>query len=136
MAKIVIIDDEMDSLIILRTFLTRSGHEVFPLLRAERALQEIELVNPDLVITDIVMPGVMGGTLYDAIRKQLGPSLPVIVSSGTRLRVKDKNDPLLAYCPKPVDFDELLAAINRLLERRRELFDQGTQNANEDLDLI
>ncbi|MCX7625636.1 MAG: response regulator [Candidatus Sumerlaeaceae bacterium] len=121
MARIVTIDDDEDVLFQLRFVLTRAGHEVFPLLRTDRIAHEVRRVSPDLVITDIVMPGVMGGGVYQLLRREIGPQLPIIVSSGTKLRIKgSEKDALLAYCPKPVDYEELLKLIEDLLRKRYE----------------
>ncbi len=119
MARIMTIDDDEDILFQLRFVLTRAGHEVLPLLRADRLIEQIRKSKPDLVITDIVMPGIMGGGIYNLIRENIGHHLPVIISSGTRLRVRGTDqDPLVAYCPKPVDFEDLMARINELLEKK------------------
>lgn len=119
MARIVTIDDDEDVLFQLRFILTRAGHEVFPLLRTDRLAQEVKRVSPDLVITDIVMPGLMGGGVYHLLRRELGAELPIIVSSGTKLRIRgSEKDRLLAYCPKPVDYEELLRVIEELLRKK------------------
>lgn len=116
MARILIIEDDKDCLIALRLFLMNAGHEVFPMLRAEKAVEEIREAKPDLVITDLMLPGVTGGSVYEAIRREFGPRMPVIVSSGTRMRLRTvRADSLLAYCPKPVDYHDLLKTIDRLL---------------------
>lgn len=130
MAKIMTIDDDEDILFQLRYILTRAGHEVLPLLRADRLIEQVRKAKPDLVITDIVMPGIMGGGVYNLIREKIGPHLPIIISSGTRLRLRGTDqDPLVAYCPKPVDFDELNACINELLEKKSRI-----ESGEEDLD--
>jgi len=130
MAKILTVDDDEDVLFQLRFALSRFGHEVFPLARADRLIEQFQKVQPDIVISDIVMPGIMGGGVYGMIRQKLGPHVPVIVSSGTRLKIREgENDPLLAYCPKPVDFEELENTIKMLLERKEALI---AGNASED----
>lgn len=129
MAKILTIDDDEDVLFQLRFVLSRAGHEVFPLLRADRIAEQVKKVAPDIVISDLVMPGIMGGGVYHLLRKELGPQLPIIISSGTKLKIRgSENDPLLAYCPKPVDFDQMLATIDELLQKK--------QQAAEELDDI
>lgn len=131
MARIVTIDDDEDILFQLRFVLSRAGHEVFPLLKTDRLVDQVRKVAPDLVITDIVMPGLMGGGVYHLLRQELGNSLPIIVSSGTRLRLKgSENDPLIEYCPKPVDYEELLEKIEELLRKRQEI----VVGADDDLD--
>ena len=87
MAKILAIDDEDDCLVQLQVLLAREGHEVFPLMRATRVREEIRSLKPDLVITDIMMPGISGSSVYEMIRNEIGPLLPVIVSSATRPRI-------------------------------------------------
>jgi DNA-binding NtrC family response regulator len=129
MARILTIDDDEDVLFQLRFVLSRAGHEVFPLLRADRIAEQVKKVAPDIVISDLVMPGMMGGGVYHLLRKEVGPQLPIIISSGTKLKIRgSENDPLLAYCPKPVDFDQMLATIDELLQKK--------QQAAEELDDI
>jgi CheY-like chemotaxis protein len=115
MAKILVIDDDEISLTILRGLLRRQGHEVSVLDRSDRALDLIREFQPDLVMTDIMMPGSTGGAVYSMIRKKVGAGLPVIVCSATRLKIKQE-DPLLAHLSKPVDSTELDETVRRLLE--------------------
>ncbi|MBI3737186.1 response regulator [Candidatus Sumerlaeota bacterium] len=117
MARILTIDDDKDCLAILRGFLMVGKHEPLPLLRADRVVDAVKEVNPDLVITDLMMPGVTGGLVYQAIRKSIGPFMPIIVSSGSNLKLKLPDDPLVAYCPKPVEMNTLLKAIDELLAK-------------------
>lgn len=116
MARILMFDDDRDCLTILSTFLKLGNHEPYPLLRAEQMVQAVEEVNPGLVITDLMMPGMTGGYVYHGIRAKFGPHLPIIVSSGSNLRLKLPDDPLLDYCPKPVDMGQLLETVNKLLK--------------------
>jgi DNA-binding NtrC family response regulator len=121
MARILTIDDDEDVLFQLRFVLSRAGHEVFPLLRADRIAEQVKKVAPDIVISDLVMPGIMGGGVYHLLRKEVGPQLPIIISSGTKLKIRgSENDPLLAYCPKPVDFDQMLVTIDELLQKKQQ----------------
>jgi DNA-binding NtrC family response regulator len=132
MARIMTIDDDEDTLYQLRQWLRRAGHETLPLLRADRIVEEIRAAQPDLIITDVVMPGIMGGGVYSLVREKIGPHMPVIVSSGTRMQIKGgQNDPLLAYCPKPVDYDTLFATIDTLLEKKRRLEEKGQEEVDD-----
>lgn len=121
MGRILVIDDDIEFLDILERFLTKANHQVLKLNEAERAIKEIGSFNPDLVILDILMPGITGGLLYHTIRKQYGAGLPIIICSGTKLRVHSSDDTLIEYCPKPVDFNKLNEAIQRLLAQKEEI---------------
>jgi DNA-binding NtrC family response regulator len=115
LARILIIDDEKDCLLLMKIMLGHAGHEVFPLMRADRFLAEIREVAPDLIITDIMMPGVTGGSIYSAIREEISEKLPIIISSGTKMKLRLPVDRLLEYCPKPISEVALLDTVDRLL---------------------
>ncbi len=119
MARILTIDDDKDCLAILRGFLLVGKHEPLPLLRADRVVDAVKEANPDLVVTDLMMPGVTGGLVYQAIRKVIGPGMPIIVSSGSNLKLKLPDDPLVAYCPKPVEMETFLKTIDEMIEKAR-----------------
>lgn len=118
MARILIIDDDKTSLMMMQYILKAAGHEVFPLMNAAKAMDEIAASGAQLVITDIMMPGVTGGVVYEGIRATFGKELPVVISSATRLHMKGaKEDPLLAYCPKPIERDVVVETVRLLLEK-------------------
>ena len=86
MARILIFDDEDDFLFLWRITLERADHEVFTRTSGEKALDWLKSVEPDLVITDIMMPGTTGGTIYEMIRTEIGPHIPVIFCSSSALK--------------------------------------------------
>jgi two-component system, sensor histidine kinase and response regulator len=131
MARVLIVDDDVESLLMLKLVLTRNGHEVKPLNRATNLHEEIEKAKPDLLILDMMMPGVMGGMAYDMVRSEIGPTLPVIISTGTSMKVRGTGDPLLRYCPKPVETKLLLDTIKELmaLAEESELDEPGRNSA-------
>lgn len=120
MARILIVDDDRDCLAILANFLKVGEHDVLPLQRADQIVQAVRELNPDLIVTDLMMPGVTGGIVYHLVRKEFGSRVPIIVSSGSNLRLKLPEDPLIDYCPKPVDMDLLLSTVTRLIAASRE----------------
>lgn len=115
MAQILLIDDDMDVLRLLKITLESYGHKVTALSDGTKVMEEIHRYQPDIIITDILMPGVTGGTIYQQIRKLIGSHLPIIVCTGTKMRLDEHHDPLLAHFTKPLNCAKLEESIQRLL---------------------
>ena len=115
MARILVFEDDRTSMVILLGCLAKAGHEVQVMQDGSAVTKSVRDFQPDLVITDIMMPGMTGGGVYQAIRQEFGPNLPIIVSSATSLHISRSGDPLLAYCPKPLEPDRLLETIQNLI---------------------
>lgn len=81
MLRVLVIDDEPLIRKLLRQALEESGHWVAEAENAEAGLDALHTAAHDLVITDIVMPGMNGLELL-GIAKRLWPDIPVIVISG------------------------------------------------------
>ncbi len=81
MATILIIDDEEDFREVLRFILEFEGYEVFEAGKGDAGIKAFRKCNPDLVITDIFMPGKEG---LEAIRQfhTLDPDVKIIAMSG------------------------------------------------------
>lgn len=118
MPLILIIDDDEENLLLLNEILSNAQCDVIALDRGSEAISTIRDKSPDLVITDIMMPGITGGEVYREIRKEMGPDFPIIVSSATSIRMKSAPDPFLEYCPKPIEPATLINSVKRLLEKR------------------
>ena len=81
MARILVIDDEQYIRTALREVLEREGFEVSAAADGKKGLELLEDEGADLVITDIIMPGIDGVATLERIKKA-HPDLPVIVISG------------------------------------------------------
>ena len=79
--KILIIDDEKDVRIVLREVLQRAGYEAAVAADAREGLEKLAADGADLVITDVIMPGMDGVTTVEKIREG-HPDVPIIVISG------------------------------------------------------
>ena len=79
--KILIVDDEQNMRVTLFEALSRNGHEVMVEENGRMALEMIARQAPDLVITDIKMPGMDGLELLRQV-KALRPELPVVIMTG------------------------------------------------------
>ena len=77
-AKLLVVDDDADLLQLLSMRLTAAGYHVTGVGSAEEALAHLEASRPQLVVSDVQLPGRDGLALFDAIRKR-HPALPVIL---------------------------------------------------------
>lgn len=115
MKKILLVDDEESIHLLYREELEERGYAVHSALSGEEALEELNIVSPDLVILDINMPGMNG---IDVLRriKEMQPDLPVILSSAYQEFKQDlaswASD---EYIVKSSNLNELLTAVRRLL---------------------
>ncbi len=81
MSKIIVIDDEGDIRIVVAEVLKRAGHEVQTASDGGEGLAILAADGADLVITDIIMPGMDGISVMREVRKT-HPGIPIIVISG------------------------------------------------------
>jgi DNA-binding response OmpR family regulator len=80
---ILVIDDEKAILKVVRTALSRAGFKVDIALDGQKGLQKFDSSQFDLVITDILMPGIDGRDIVKHIRSSDRPYIPIIGFSGT-----------------------------------------------------
>ncbi|MBN1901177.1 response regulator [Candidatus Sumerlaeota bacterium] len=118
--RIFIIDDDPDFLEIMTQFLKKEQYETAVSSHPENIMEDMQNFRPDLVISDIMMPGVTGSFVYEEIRNQCTKTLPVIICSATSMKLKNVKDSLLDYCPKPVNFPTLKEILIRLLGQTEE----------------
>jgi DNA-binding NtrC family response regulator len=118
--KILVIDDEVAILDTLRILLRRDGYEVFTAAGGQRGVEMLPEVRPDVVVTDVRMPGT-GGLEVLAAARELDPSLPVVLmtaQASLQTAVRAVNEGAFYYLQKPFANDELLAICRRATETR------------------
>jgi two-component system response regulator GlrR len=116
-AHILLVDDDPDLLKLLSMRLAAAGHRVTAVGSAEEALVKMALERPQLVLSDVQLPGKDGLALFDAIRVQ-HPSLPVILltAHGTIPdAVEATSRGVFTYLTKPFDGKALLDTIAKAL---------------------
>jgi len=116
-AHILIVDDDPDLLRLLSMRLSGAGYRVTATASAEEALVKIAMERPQLVLSDVQLPGKDGLALFDAIRVQ-HPSLPVILltAHGTIPdAVEATSRGVYTYLTKPFDGKALLDVIANAL---------------------
>jgi two-component system, NtrC family, response regulator GlrR len=112
-AHILVVDDDPDLLKLLSMRLSGAGYRVTATASAEEALVKIAMERPQLVLSDVQLPGKDGLALFDAIRVQ-HPSLPVILltAHGTIPdAVEATSRGVFTYLTKPFDGKALLDVI-------------------------
>lgn len=115
---ILCVDDNEQSLSIRKVMLETRGYRVIACRNAQEALEQFRRGGVDLVLTDLVMPGVDGTRLIDEI-KSVSPETPTILFSGT-IRIYDRDTRADVFLPKGMYAPaELLERIRVLLIRKR-----------------
>ncbi len=117
--QLLIVDDDPKILSMMRRGLIFGGYEVVTVDSGEEALNHAMVQVPDLVILDVMLPGIDGFEVCRRLRSA-EPRLPILLLTA-RDRVPDRVAGLDAgaddYLVKPFAFDELLARIRALLRR-------------------
>ena len=124
--KILIIEDEKLLADSLRTMLESKGFQVEAVYDGETGADYAELGIYDLLILDVMMPGLNGYQVARKVRSQrLGtPILMLTAKSGLEDRIEGLNAGADYYLTKPFDMRELLACINALLRRQGNQVDE------------
>ncbi len=112
--NILLVEDEIEVRRLLAEQLRRHGYRVTEAESGERALDSLESVKPDLLITDVVMPGLSGPELARACRIRL-PDLRVLYVSGYADTGIHSLEDGAAFLSKPFAERVLLARVRRLL---------------------
>jgi two-component system KDP operon response regulator KdpE len=116
--RILVVDDEPAIRRTLQTNLAARGYEVTAVETGEEGLRRIEESPPDLVLLDLMLPGMSGLDVCRAIRAE--SSVPILVLSARgeeRAKVRALDLGADDYVTKPFGMDELLARTRALLRR-------------------
>ncbi len=116
--KVLVVDDEPSITDLVSLILTEKGYEVSIANDGNQGLKQFESVEPDLVITDIVMPDMEGIEFIKALVEKK-KDIPVIVMSGNIVGMKFLKTARLfgakAALTKPFTTQELIETIDRIL---------------------
>ncbi len=120
-AKILIIDDEQSMLESIGILLRGEGFRTHTSQNGREALDQLEEIAPDIVLSDIRMPALSGVEVLEAIRRR-DSGIPVILmtaQASLQSAVKAVNEGAFYYLQKPFANDELVALCRRALETRQ-----------------
>jgi putative two-component system response regulator len=129
--RILIVDDEAAARAALALLLRREGYEVCEASDGPSALAACASFRPDLVLLDILMPGMSGFEVCRQIKATLETRLtPVVLITGlsaTEDRIQGINSGAEDFLSKPIDFNELMARVRSLV--RLKLFTDELEHA-------
>lgn len=121
--KILIVDDENSARGALEFLLRREGYEVRDASDGEQALAECAAFRPDLILLDILMPGIDGFEVCKRIKAtpetRLTPVVLITGLSDTEDRIQGINAGADDFLSKPIDINELLARTRSLLRLKQ-----------------
>ncbi len=122
-ADILIVDDKLENIRFLSSFLSKQGYQVRKAINGQAALMAARTVSPDLILLDINMPG-MGG--YEVCQQLKGEpqtsSIPIIfLSAGDDIADKIRAFQVggVDYITKPFQLEEALELIYKVKIKRR-----------------
>ncbi len=130
--RVLVVDDEADARDLMRIVLRSSGAEVMAAACAEEAFEQVERWHPDILVSDIGLPGDDGYTLIQKLRSleaDRGRSIPALAVTAYA-RAEDRTRALSSgfqmHVAKPLEPAHLVAAIASLLNKDRGAAAAGT----------
>lgn len=117
MADILIIEDEEPIRELIKMHLSLAGHQCFEAADGHQGLQCVNSCTPDLILLDIMLPGLDGFELLPHIRSKDIPVIMLTAKNSLSDRVKGLNLGADDYITKPFEGLEIIARINALLRR-------------------
>lgn len=118
-ARILVVEDQEDVAQLIEVVLETEGYTVAIAKTGPDGLRLSREWNPDLILMDIMLPGVDGGTLISRLRREPETAnLPIVAMSASRT-LRDRSNELEAdaLLPKPFNIDALLVQVQFLLDK-------------------
>ena len=119
-ATVLVVDDDDDLRLLFARWLAAAGFEVREASAGMNALREIDARAPDVVVLDVVLPGLSGLEVCQELRRRYGRTIGVLMVSGIRVDTLDRASGLMLgaddYVTKPIGADELVTRVRRLAQ--------------------
>ncbi|OGX20350.1 MAG: hypothetical protein A2Y04_06410, partial [Omnitrophica WOR_2 bacterium GWC2_45_7] len=131
MAKILVVDDEQIIRERMKSLLELDGYEVFIAESGQQGLAVFNEKKPEVIVTDIKMPGMDGIELLEKIKAVSAEAEIIMLTGhgGIETAISSLKKGAFDYMTKPVDFDELSLNIKRALENQKLRQQVKTQQA-------
>ncbi len=119
--RILIVDDEPNARAVLSELLHDAGYSVETAADGFKALPKLKEFSPDVVLTDLRMPGLDGMGLLEQIRLRSLDCAVIVMTAFAAVdsAVAAMRAGAVNYITKPLNFEELLGLVGRVVERRR-----------------
>lgn len=112
---ILLVEDELLIRLTLADELREAGHQVIEACDADEAAVILQAVKPDLIISDVRMPGRMDGMDLLALVRETLPELPVIITSAHLDPLQARTQGATLFVAKPYSCGDMLSATEELL---------------------
>src|SRR4051794_32402705 len=118
MAKIIIIDDEPAMVEVIVTLCRDKGHQAFPFNSATKAVEQLDTIQPQIVITDIKMETMSGFDVLRHVREHHRQTSVILITAYASVdtAVEAMKMGAYGYVPKPFKIDELQLTVQRALD--------------------
>jgi len=112
---VMVIDDEVNSIILFSKILEREGYKVIGIHSPVKAVEQVIELMPDIIILDVIMPGIDGWDIIQKLKSNpQTKGIPVIFCSIMADKKKGFSLGASEYLVKPVSDEDLIRALNRL----------------------
>jgi DNA-binding response OmpR family regulator len=120
MKRILVVDDEIGALTLIGIMLDRGGFEVLKAREANQAIETLDKDTPDLIILDVMMPGIDGIELCKMIRgRKPTTETPILILSArgdAESVMRGMDAGATDYLPKPILHHDLVAKVRNMLD--------------------
>lgn len=131
--KILIVDDELPVCKSIASVLEDQGYSITTALSGEEALKKQESTEPDIIIADLMMPGISGMDLLKTVKERRPETIVIMVTGYPSIASAVQAIKLGAfdYIPKPFTPEELRSLVSRAVERKNLGKEIGAQEVQE-----
>jgi CheY-like chemotaxis protein len=115
LGRVLVVDDEPHVRDMLRAALTTMGAEVVTAATGAQALEAVPTFQPDVILVDMMMPGLTGTEVHDAMRRT-GVTVPIILISGNQISA---HKGFFDVLEKPFDLRKLAQTVTAAIAHGR-----------------